>query len=478
MKQLALEYRRTDRLVPYAQNSRTHDATQIAQIAASIEAFGFTNPILIDPDGGIIAGHGRVMAAKQLGLSEVPTITLGHLSEEQRRAYVIADNRLALDAGWDFELLALEIGELQAGDFDVSLLGFSEEELKDILGPEEGGGAGGGEGPSGAGSLAEKFLIPPFSVLNARDGWWQDRKRAWIDRGIVSEIGRGENLLGMSDTIRDPDGSRGMNPKGRNAAKGAVEPVEGGVIDGGTSIFDPVLCELAYRWWSPAGGVVLDPFAGGSVRGIIAAECGRQYFGIDLREEQVEANREQAETILGAAEHKPMWITGDSRDVRGLVGSDLRADFLFSCPPYADLEVYSDDPRDISTMKYPEFIKAYRQIIAESCALLAPDSFACFVVGEVRDPKGIYRNFVGDTIAAFIDAGLKFYNEAILVTVVGNLPLRVGRSFSTTRKLGKTHQNVLVFVKGDPKKATARCGDVVVPPEALGEFETGEEEGA
>lgn len=477
MTQLAIEYRNPDRLRAYAKNSRTHDEAQIAQIMASIEQFGFTNPVLVDERGEIIAGHGRVQAARRLGLSEVPTITLAGLTEQQRRAYVIADNKLALNAGWDFDMLALEVGELQAGDFDIALLGFSEAELADIIPPEGDGGGCGGDGGSeggGAGSLADKFLLPPFSVLNAREGWWQDRKRAWLDKGIKSEVGRGNNLPRMSDTMLDPDGSKGRRTQGRTFNLGLGAHPENGWEQtdekgSGTSVFDPVLCELAYRWWSPDGGIVLDPFAGGSVRGIVAAECGRHYVGVDLRPEQVYANREQADEVLGDVRHKPTWIIGDSTQIGQLVGDDLRADFIFSCPPYGDLEVYSDDERDLSNMDYDEFREAYATIIRNSCALLADDSFACFVVGEIRDRKGAYRNFVGDTIAAFLDAGLAYYNEAILVTAVGTLALRAGRQFSTSRKLGKTHQNVLVFVKGDPKRATARCGDVVIPPEALGE---------
>ena len=121
-------------LVPYARNSRTHGDAQVAQIAASIREFGFTNPVLIDADGGIIAGHGRVLAARKLGLSEVPCIRLGHLTEAQRRAYIIADNKLALNAGWDDELLALELGELHAADFDMALLGFDASELSIKMG--------------------------------------------------------------------------------------------------------------------------------------------------------------------------------------------------------------------------------------------------------------------------------------------------------------------------------------------------------
>ena len=190
------------RLIPYVRNARTHSADQVAQIAASIAEFGFTNPILIGEDDVIIAGHGRLMAAQQLGLTEVPVIVLDHLSETQRRALVIADNRLAENAGWDQELLRAELAALRDEEFDLDLLGFDEAALDEILaGLEDDGGSGfaGGDGgedeaspPAAApGALAERFGIPPFSVLDARKGWWQGRKRAWIALGIRSELGRG-----------------------------------------------------------------------------------------------------------------------------------------------------------------------------------------------------------------------------------------------------------------------------------------------
>lgn len=240
----------------------------------------------------------------------------------------------------------------------------------------------------------------------------------------------------------------------------------------GTSIFDPVLCELAYRWFSPPGGLVLDPFAGGSVRGIVASKLGRQYLGIDLRPEQVDANRVQADAIC--TDPMPAWHVGDSRDIARLAAG-AEADFVFSCPPYADLERYSDNPRDLSTMDYAAFRAAYTEIIAAACGLLKPDRFACFVVGDVRDKKGLYYGFPWHTIAAFEEAGLRLYNEAVLVTAVGSLPIRVGKQFTSSRKLGKTHQNVLQFVKGDPVKATQACGPCdFADPEEAGEAATEE----
>ena len=130
---MKIEQLKVNDLIPFINNSRTHSEEQVGQVAASIREFGFTNPILVDGDNGIIAGHGRLMAARKLGLESVPSIRLTHLSEAQKRAYVIADNKLALNAGWDEELLSLELGELQAIDFDLSLIGFSEDELELLL---------------------------------------------------------------------------------------------------------------------------------------------------------------------------------------------------------------------------------------------------------------------------------------------------------------------------------------------------------
>jgi hypothetical protein len=233
----------------------------------------------------------------------------------------------------------------------------------------------------------------------------------------------------------------------------------------GTSIFDPVLCELVYRWFSPPGGLVLDPFAGGSVRGIVAGKLGRSYRGIDLREEQVAANCEQAQAIC--PEGDIIWCPGDSRVVLAVdpkrVGFDVApesCDLVFSCPPYADLEVYSDEPADISNMPYPKFREAYSDIIAKACAKLKPNRFACFVVGDARGKDGTYYGLPWHTVEAFQAAGLKLYNEAVLVTAAGSLPVRARKGFEATRKLGKTHQNVLIFVKGDQAKATKAIGPV------------------
>lgn len=444
--QLAIRYRAASDLVRYERNARTHSAAQIEQIKASLRQFGWTNPALTAGDE-LLAGHGRLEAATQMWAAgetiqhcptpgHVPTVDLSHLSPDQRRAYILADNKLAENAGWDVDLLTAELLDLREAEFDLTVIGFTPDELGELL--DVPGAAPG----TVRRSLADQFMVPPFSTLNARDAAWQERKQAWLALGIQSELGRDAPAYASASDHQKAD--QGATPQHR------------------TSIFDPVLCELAYRWFCPADGLVLDPFAGGSVRGIVAARLGRQYVGMELRPEQVEASRGQLH-LVQTEDPAPVWHIGDSRQIARRL-PDVQADFLFSCPPYADLERYSDDPADLSTMDYPAFLAAYREVIAGAASLLKPDRFACFVVGDVREKRGTgpYRNFVADTIQAFLDAGMRLYNEAILLTALGSAPIRAGKQFAASRKLGKTHQNVLVFVKGDWKRAVAACGDVVL----------------
>lgn len=158
---LEVEYRPIDALIPYARNSRTHSDAQVAQIAASIREFGWTNPVLVDGENGIIAGHGRVLAARKLGLAEVPCIELAHMSEAQKRAYVIADNQLAMNAGWDEEMLRLEVGDLAQAGFDLDLLGFDEAALAALMAPI---GTEGLTDPDDAPPLPERPVTEPGDV--------------------------------------------------------------------------------------------------------------------------------------------------------------------------------------------------------------------------------------------------------------------------------------------------------------------------
>lgn len=409
-----------DRVTPYENNPRDNDDA-VDATANSIKEFGWQQPIVVDKDGVIIVGHTRLKAAKQLGLDQVPVVVADNLSEEQAKAYRLADNKTGELADWDEDMLSDELADID--QLDMSNFGFDVDSID--LGQSDGG-----EGESEHYTLAEKYIVNPFSVLDARMGDWQDRKRAWLSLGIESEKGRDDNLSGASERT---DYMNGTNTH--------VAPA--------TSVFDPVLCELMYKWFNIEGGSILDPFAGGSVRGIVASKLGYDYYGNDLRQEQIDANISNAKEI--GISPMPHWSCGDSARIDELIAK-RGFDMVFTCPPYADLEVYSDLKEDISNMGYAGFSKTYKQIIAKSVAMLRDDRFAVVVVGEVRDKSGCYYGFVKDTIDAFESAGMSYYNEMILVTPNGTAGMRADRTFGSLRKVVKTHQNVLVFYKGNVNK--------------------------
>jgi len=273
-------------------------------------------------------------------------------------------------------------------------------------------------------SLRDKWIEPPFTRLDAVSGRWQKRKKKWLKLGIKSELGRNGSLC-LAQSLNDYDPRESYT---------------------GTSVFDPVLSELMYRWFCPDNGNILDPFAGGSVRGIVANYLGYNYTGIELRQEQIDSNREQALSIL-PIEKQPQWYCGDSNKLLDDKW-EIKFDFIFSCPPYMNLEVYSDMQDDLSTMSDEEFVKIYSSIIKKSCKLLKKDGFACFVVGDVRDKQGYYKDFITITKMAFYNAGLKLYNEAILLeNGLNTAAMRANKQFEAGRKLVKVHQNVLIFKK-------------------------------
>ncbi len=267
-------------------------------------------------------------------------------------------------------------------------------------------------------------MITPFSILDTRTKDWKRRKEELINRyGIKSELGR-DNLESRS---------------------GFWE------VDNYVSIFDPVLTENMMNWFCPKNGDILDPFAGGSVRGIIAEESGFNYTGIDLSEKQIESNREQSD--------KPNWIVGNAMDV--IPTLEQQFDFVFTCPPYHDLEKYSDKPDDISNMSYDDFIYSLKTIFRQSYTKLKDNRFFVVVVSEIREVSktgdykiGKYKGFVPDVIKMCEELGLSFYNDLILFNSQHQAS-RTGKTyFNRNRKIPSVHQNVLVFVKGNPDLAT------------------------
>lgn len=306
--------------------------------------------------------------------------------------------------------------------------------------------------------LREKFIEPPFSVLDTKNGNWQQRKQEWMALGIVGELGRGEDLTFGLGEIKRANGKPWAIQNTRVKKKTLTQSIpmksyenmdqyySDDMQKGNTSVFDPALCELMYEWFCPKKGTILDPFAGGSVRGIVAHYLGFQYTGIDLSRKQIEANRKQAIDIL-KKNNQPNWLVGDSEAVLKKK-FEQKFDFIFSCPPYFDLEVYSKDKDDLSAMKtYNDFSVKYGRIIEASLKHLKNKRYACFVISQVRDKKGYYQDLVGDTVRKFQAAGAPFYNDMVLLNMVGSASMRANRQFSGSKKVVRIHQNVLVFYK-------------------------------
>lgn len=412
-----------DQIMFNPRNWRIHPLSQQDALKGVLEEVGWVQQVIVNKrTGNLIDGHLRCQLAAREGAKTIPVVYVD-VSEDEEALVLATLDPIGAMAATDKQKLDELFAGIESENENVRKM------MDDIAAKERLAYGESGNVEQARKTLAERFIVPPFSVLDARQGYWQERKRAWIAQGICGELGRGEVQSSMQSAWEVKTGKRG-----EDADAWAT-----------TSIFDPVLCELVYRWWCPTSGHVLDPFAGGSVRGIVASMLGYQYTGIDLSARQIEANNKQADELL--TDNKPTWIVGDSKNINTLAAGEY--DFIFSCPPYADLEVYSDDPNDLSTMDYPDFKSVYHEIIYSAVTMLKPNRFACFVVGDVRDKKGFYRNFPAHTIEAFQDAGMTLYNEAVLVTAVGSLPIRVSKQFGGYRKLGKTHQNVLVFYKGD-----------------------------
>lgn len=505
------------RLSVHPMNARRGD---VATIRESIRENGFYGTIIAQRSTGqILVGNHRYLAAVEEGLPDIPVVWVDKTDAEAARLLLV-DNRSS-DIGTYENSNLVELLELVSGDFDTLLgTGYQDSDLLQLL--EHDGDPGWSPPPPGSGydplgelpargNLAERFIVPPFSVLDTRRGYWRNRKQAWLALGIESELGRRANLLEMSDTILLADngisiGSVDAMPNrsspanvsgnvpaffykkqeleriaGRElttnevvaafqersivAADGSVVAYDPGELweGAGTSIFDPVLCELAYRWFCPRDGMVLDPFAGGSVRGLVAGRLGCSYYGVDLRGEQIEANEEQRDRILGA-DAPVRWHQGDATQAESWTEvPEGSADLVFTCPPYYDLEVYSEDPADLCNAEDIDgFFDLLGEALGHADRRLADNRFACVVMGEVRQRGGdrCLYDMIGRTVETARRIGWSYYNDAILVTAVGSLAIRAGRIFTGGRKLARTHQYVLVFVKGDGLKAHKACGEL------------------
>lgn len=286
-------------------------------------------------------------------------------------------------------------------------------------------------------SLRDKYIVPPFSVIDTMDRRMKSLSNFYKRMGILSEIGRDAtpyNYSGNKD-FKEYNEDKGYSESANNFFK---------KLNPGVSIFNPAICHLMYHWFAPQGGSIIDPFAGGSVRGIVANYNGYNYTGIDIRQEQVNSNRDQAINIL-EVNNQPQWICGDSLVVTKELIQEY--DMMFTCPPYGDLEVYSDIQGDISNKSCNDFNIAYKSIIHNTCKLLKPKSYAVVVVGEYRINDNEYACLIPNTIQYMRDCGMIYYNEIIMLTSLGNAGIRADKYFKKNRKVVKVHQNILVFKK-------------------------------
>jgi hypothetical protein len=462
----------------------------VGAVATSIDTFGQRKPVVYQTRKVkrtmrkvVVAGNHTLLAARSLGWDMIAAIDADDLTPLQAQAYAAADNRTAERGTYDDVALAEFLTDIARQDEELfAATGYDGDDLDDLLAKIDAAAGDGGfdldplPPPPDPVSLTDRFLVPPLSILDTRQGYWQERRRRWLALGIRSELGRGEDAAAFNMKVDAGNlyrtGDRDVSIRRKDAEKASnlnkvstLDPDRYKILGGvqaatGTSIFDPVLCEVAYRWFTPyPDASILDPFAGGSVRGAVAAVCGHRYLGIDLNAEQIAANQAQAyvwSNYPDAAD--PVWIHGDSRNLAALTADEDPFDLVFTCPPYYDLEVYSENPDDLSTAdSYDAFLTGYREIIAAAADRLAENRFMVIVTSEVRNKKtrgGPYVGLVPDTIRAMTDAGLAFYNEAILVNQYASVVIRAARQFQTGRKLGRTHQNVLIAYKGDPATIT------------------------
>ena len=302
--------------------------------------------------------------------------------------------------------------ELKIDGEDLSLSGFTDVELNYGLNYEN-------NSEDFSGNLNRDFIVSPFSVLDGRAHFWLDKKRAWKMKMGDGGDGRSEDLISDAAMLKFKNNGNG------------------------TSMFDPFLCEILYKWFCKEGASIFDPFCGGITRGFVAQTMGYDYTGVDVRKEQIEANKK----ISNKHGKKASFVLGDSEFI------DIPAhDLLFSCPPYLSLEKYSSQEDDISTLPTEAFNKKYDTIIKRSCEKLKIDGYAVFVLSDVRATKGpnkgFYEDFIGMTIGAFKKSGLELYNRMVYLSPLVSAPLRA-RSTFRTKKVVKTHEEILVFKRVD-----------------------------
>lgn len=275
--------------------------------------------------------------------------------------------------------------------------------------------------------LVDRYLVYPASVIDRRSGRWRDLRARWD----VPDDGR-DGLLYQPST----------HPVGSELHR----------YSRGTSRFDPALAHLLLHWYSRPGDLVIDPFAGGPVRGAVAHALDRRYVGVDIDPDLVARNQ--------AACEGPRWEVGDAA-----TWSPPQADLVLTCPPYGDLERYTDDPRDLSTMPWDRFVEALSEAVRRSVEALREDRYSVWVVSDIRSPAGELRDLPGVVVRAHQTAGATWLDDLVVVDPIGTARLRAKRPFVRHRRSLRTHQRVLVFLRGDSSRAAWRIYDHADTPD-------------
>ncbi len=405
-------------------NPRKITDSKLNSLKKSLETFGDLGGIVFNVRSNqLVGGHQRVKTLSPdwkitkspkkdktgtvaVGSIETPWGNLSYREVDWDGNKESLANIAANKHGGDFintDLTEIISGLKEFDDIDLSLTGFDTAEIDYMLNY----GA-----RDNSGSLTKDFGAPPFTVIDGRSGEWLENKRIWkmkFDGGA----GREDDLLFS-----------------KNSAINSIASA--------TSIFDPMLAEVLYRFFCKDNGLIFDPFCGGVTRGFVAGTMGYKYVGVDVRKEQIDANIKQVLKLKNVK-----YILGDSEFCE--IPSH---DFLFTCPPYLNIEKYSEQKDDISTLDVDLFVKKYERIIFRSCEKLAKDGFAVFVVSDIRsiagDDKGFYKDFIGMTISAFKKAGLGLYNKAVYLSPLASAAFRASQ-FKKIKKLVKCHEEILCF---------------------------------
>ena len=407
-----------------------------------------------------------------------PIIKASELTDAEQREFIIKDN---VGFGeWDMDALANEWDAEELEDW-----GLDNWDASGWDDGSAGDGTGSGDDAPANGSLNDRFVVPPFSILDTRKGYWQARKKMWReqigdmgesrnDKLITSPENKYKDLYQRTRKHREELGLTFKEYIEKYVPADVLEHEASKVLSKGVSLFDPVLSETMVKWFTPHdGSKIFDCFAGDTYKGLVFAMCGHTFRGVELRQEQVDINNR----VIEGRGLDIQYICDDGQNVAKHFEPESQ-DMLFSCPPYYDLEVYSEDARDASNQPtYEDFIAILDTAFKAALTCLKPDRFAVVVVGDVRDKRtGFYYDFCGDIKRIFKEAGVNLYNEIILVETGASTALRAAR-YMESRKVAKMHQNVLVFYKGDTKDIKAHFPKIEYTPEEVAEIDKDANEG-